>query len=566
MKFSEIPYERPDLDAAFAEMDGVVRDIEGARSADEALAAYKRFETLQDHLTTMATLTEIRNSIDTRDAFYEEEKAFFDENGPAISDRALNVYRALLASPHRAGIGEVLGAVALEKMEIDVKAQTPEVLDLMAEENALCSAYQKLYASAQIDFDGQTLTIAQLGKYKMSAERAVRKAAYEAEGAWFDAHREEFDTLYDKLVKNRTEQARRMGYENYVPLGAIRMRRIGYSIADMAAYRAQIRRDVVPVVARLKALQHARTGIADAKFYDDAFCFADGNPAPKGTPEQIMAAGKEMYHALSGETAQFIDMMFENDLFDVLAKPGKAPGGFCTSLPDYKLPFIFSNFNGTAGDVDVLTHEAGHAFADWMANAQPIPSILREPGMESCEIHSMSMEFLTGPYHELFFKEDTAKYELSHAEDAVYFLPYGTMVDEFQHRVYENPDMTPDERNALWAQLEREFRPWIDFDALPFYGRGAGWQRQLHIYLYPFYYIDYCLAQTVALQFFTAHLADKEDAWQRYMALVKRAGTLPYPGLVAAAGFESPFRDGTMKRVAETVGAWIERQDAALRG
>ncbi|MFQ7004930.1 MAG: M3 family oligoendopeptidase, partial [Ruthenibacterium lactatiformans] len=382
--------------------------------------------------------------------------------------------------------------------------------------------------------------------------------------AWFDAHRAELDELYDKLVKNRTAQARKLGYENFIPLGAIRMRRIGYTLEDMAAYRAQIKKDFVPVVAELKKLQYARTGVADPKFYDDAFCFADGNPAPHGTPEEILAAGREMYHALSPETAEFIDEMFDGGLFDVLSKEGKAPGGYCTYLADYKAPFIFSNFNGTSDDVDVLTHEAGHAFAAWVAARKHLPMILEEPGMESCEIHSMSMEFLTAEHHEKFFGTDTPRYELAHAEDAMYFLPYGTMVDEFQHIMYAEPDLTPGERNAVWAKLESEYRPWLDFAGLPFYGRGAGWQRQLHIYEVPFYYIDYCLAQTVALQFFTAFLHDKKDAWRRYLALVGEAGGKTYPGLVAAAGLDSPFAPGTLAKLGKEVGAWIAAQDAAL--
>lgn len=226
----------------------------------------------------------------------------------------------------------------------------------------------------------------------------------------------------------------------------------------MASVRAQIRRDVVPVVSHLKAMQHARTGVADPKLWDDVFQFPDGMAAPHGTPDEIMAAGKEMYHSLSPETSEFIDEMFEAECFDVLSKPGKAQGGYCTSLPEYKLPFIFSNFNGTADDVDVLTHEAGHAFADWIAARKDIPELLRNPGMESCEIHSMSMEFLTSDYYHLFYGEDTAKAMIAHAADSVYFLPYGSMVDEFQHIVYSNPDMTPAERNAAWAKLETEYR------------------------------------------------------------------------------------------------------------
>lgn len=564
MKFEQMQYARPDFDAARETFASLRARIAAAPDAPAQLEAFREFEALSRHISTMSTLAEIRHTVDTRDAFYEAEREFFDANSPALGEAQLDVYRALLASPFRTQLEQALGRLAFEKMEVDVKSSDPAILELMAEENALTTAYEKLYASALIEFDGRKNTVSQMSLYKQNPDRAVRKAAYEAEGAWFDAHRAELDELYDKLVKNRTAQARKLGYENFIPLGAIRMRRIGYTLEDMAAYRAQIKKDFVPVVAELKKLQYARTGVADPKFYDDAFCFADGNPAPHGTPEEILAAGREMYHALSPETAEFIDEMFDGGLFDVLSKEGKAPGGYCTYLADYKTPFIFSNFNGTSDDVDVLTHEAGHAFAAWVAARKDLPMILEEPGMESCEIHSMSMEFLTAEHHEKFFGTDTPRYELAHAEDAMYFLPYGTMVDEFQHIMYAEPDLTPGERNAVWAKLESEYRPWLDFAGLPFYGRGAGWQRQLHIYEVPFYYIDYCLAQTVALQFFTAFLHDKKDAWRRYLALVGEAGGKTYPGLVAAAGLDSPFAPGTLAKLGKEVGAWIAAQDATL--
>ena len=481
MKFEQMQYARPDFDAARETFASLRARIAAAPDAQAQLEAFREFETLSRHISTMSTLAEIRHTVDTRDAFYEAEREFFDANSPALGEAQLDVYRALLASPFRTQLEQALGRLTFEKMEVDVKSSDPAILELMAEENALTTAYEKLYASALIEFDGRKNTVSQMSLYKQNPDRAVRKAAYEAEGAWFDAHRAELDELYDKLVKNRTAQARKLGYENFIPLGAIRMRRIGYTLEDMAAYRAQIKKDFVPVVAELKKLQYARTGVADPKFYDDAFCFADGNPAPHGTPEEILAAGREMYHALSPETAEFIDEMFDGGLFDVLSKEGKAPGGYCTYLADYKAPFIFSNFNGTSDDVDVLTHEAGHAFAAWVAARKDLPMILEEPGMESCEIHSMSMEFLTAEHHEKFFGTETPRYELAHAEDAMYFLPYGTMVDEFQHIMYAEPDLTPGERNAVWAKLESEYRPWLDFAGLPFYGRGAGWQRQLHI-------------------------------------------------------------------------------------
>lgn len=567
MKVSEMKYSRPDTALLLSQLEDIAKDIKTSDSAEKQLELFNKFEQLTGSFSTMAVLSEIRSTIDTRDTFYEQEQAYFDENSPAVADKQLDVFRALLASPYKAELMQALPPILFEKMEVDVKSASNEILPLMSQENALCTEYQKLYAGAQISFDGGVYTISQLAPFKQSADRAVRKAAYEAEGAWFDANRDKLDDIYDKLVKNRTEQAKKLGYDSYSKLGVIRMRRIGYGIDEINAYHENIKRDIVPIISKLKAMQYERTGIgADAKFYDDSYRFADGNPVPHGTPDEILAAGKRMYHELSPETSAFIDEMFAADAFDVLSKPGKAPGGYCTGIHDYKQPFIFSNFNATADDVDVLTHEAGHAFAAYVAYKKNLPSsMLEELGMESCEIHSMSMEFLTADYHELFFGDDTAKYELYHAEDSIGFLPYGTMVDEFQHKVYDNRDMTPQQRNETWAALEKQYRPWLDFDALPFYGRGSGWQRQLHIYLYPFYYIDYCFAQTVALQFFTLWLEDKSLAWQRYLTLVSKAGTLTYPQLVASAGFQSPFENGTMKAVGEKVGEWCETENEKLK-
>ena len=441
--------------------------------------------------------------------------------------------------------------------EMEKKGFSPELIPLIQEENAIAAEYQKLYASAQIPFMGKTCTIAQLGPYKENPDRDIRKAAYKAEGGFFDEHREEFDSLFDRLVKNRTEQAHKLGFKNYVELGYIRRTRNCYGPEEVANFRRQVLEDLVPVVNQIKKSQAGRIGIEELKFYDDLFTFRDGNAVPQGTPDELLAAAKKMYTEMSPETAEFIQLMFENDLFDVLAKDGKAPGGYCTSLADYHAPFIFSNFNGTSGDVDVLTHEAGHAFAFFVADKEIELSQNRHPTMEGCETHSMSMEFLTSPWHELFFKHQTAKYELSHAEDAITFIPYGTMVDYFQELVYSKPEMTPEERNQVWAELEKQFRPYVDFDNLPFYGRGAGWQRQLHIYLYPFYYIDYCMAQTIALQFWVESLKDRKLAWEKYLAFVKKGGTLSFVDLVKSAGLRSPLESGALKEIATAIGQWF---------
>lgn len=561
MKFSEMPYSRPDMEALAAATTQTLEAMKAAPNAAGQIAAYDAYEKKMQTAGTMQQIAYIRHTINTKDEFYNVENDYMDEIGPKLQELSHRVNTALLESPYRAELERHYGALMFKNLEIAARSFSPAIVELMQEENKLVSEYQNLYASATVEFDGKTMPLPLLGPYKQDPDRAVRKAAYEADAKFFDSHREELDTLYDKLVKVRDAQAKKMGLPNYIPLGYDRMGRNCYTAKDVAAFRDQIAEDMVPIVAKVKEAQRRRIGVEKLAFYDEPISFADGNAVPEGTPDEILAAGKKMYQELSPETAEFIDFMFENELFDVLSRDGKAPGGYCTEIADYKSPFIFSNFNATAGDVDVLTHEAGHAFEAYRAFKQELPSLLHSPTIEACECHSMSMEFLTAPWHHLFFGKQTDKYELGHCEDALVFIPYGCMVDEFQHKVYENPEMTPEQRNELWLSLEKKYRPWIDFDNLPFYSRGGGWQRQLHIYEVPLYYIDYCMAQTVAFQFWNLSRENYAEAWKRYMTFVDKAGTATFAELVESAGLKVPYHAGCIKEIGESISRWLEEHE-----
>ena len=561
MKFSEMPYARPDIDAVRGELAKIAETLENAPDVDAQIAAVEELNRVEGHVATMAQLAYIRHSIDTRDEYYDKENDFIDEHMPLLEEDIQRVNRALLASRRREALEKKYGKVFFLDLEIAARSFKPEMVEGMQRENKLASDYQKLYASAVVEFDGQKLPLPKLGPYKQSPDRGVRRRAYETEAGFFDAHREELDRLYDELVKCRTDQAKLLGYDNYIPLGYDRMGRNCYGPEKVAAFRGQIAADLVPLVAKVKAAQAKRLGVGKLKFYDDALLYPDGNPTPQGTADDILAAGLAMYRGLSPETAEFIEYLYENELLDVLSKEGKAPGGYCTEIYDHRAPFIFSNFNGTAGDVDVLTHEAGHAFAAFRAMKRGYPRRLMTPTMDGAETHSMSMEFLTAPYHHLFFGDATARYEVAHAEEALTFIPYGCMVDEFQHIMYENPTLTPEQRNATWLDLEKKYRPWTDFDNLPFYSRGALWQRQLHIYLYPLYYIDYCMAQTMAFQFWMLHLRDPKEAWTRYLAFVDKGGTQTFEDLAHGAGMKVPYDAGAIREIGAAVGKWLEEHE-----
>ena len=559
MKFNEMTYTRPDIGALLARCKELAAKAAAAPDGDALVRLYYEQSEAFAEYNTAANLANIHYTCDTRDAYWKAEQDFFDANGPAVTNASVEISRAFLANPHVDVLTAKFGTTCVAGMKNAVLGMDDRTVELQQQFNALVSRYQQIYGGALVELDGKQLTIPQLGPYKEDLDPAVRRAAYEAEAGYFDAHRAELDELYGEIVKNLNAQARVMGYHDYSELSYVRMNRIGYGPEEIRKFRDQVANDVVPQLQKVMAMRAKRTGIARPTFTDLPIMFKDGNPKPIPGYKARMDAARTMYHELSPETAEFIDFMQDNELFDVESRPGKMSGGYMTSLPSYKAPFIFANWNNTSGDVDVLTHECGHAFEGYVAERDPaIPADLECPGMESAEIHSMAMEFLTAPWHHLLFGKDTDKYALLHAEDSFVFLAYGCEVDEFQHIMYQNPDLTPDERNAEWLKLEKEYRPWIDFDNLPFYGRGAGWQRQLHIYECPFYYIDYCLSTMAALQFFLLSLTDHKDAWARYLRLVRRAGTASYTELLETAGLKVPFEEGSIKGIAQQMTDWLE--------
>ena len=511
---------------------------------------------------TLAQLASVRNTIDTRDKFYDEEMNFWNEATPQLQECQNAWSRAMLDSPFRADFTAEYGDLMFVNAEIADKAFSPDILDEMAQENKLTTEYGKLIASAQIPFEGGVYTLSQLSPFKNDPDDARRLAAWKAEGAWYKEHEAEFDGLYDQLVHLRDTMGKKLGYEGYTTLGYYRMGRNCYTKADVEKFRAAVVKYIVPLADSIYREQAGRLG----KQYpmnaaDNALMFRSGNPRPAGDADAILKQGKKFYEELSPETGVFFNKMLDDQLMDVLSTPGKAGGGYCTGLGDYEMPFIFANFNGTQHDVEVVTHEAGHAFAAYM-NRDRIPYSYVWPSMEACEVHSMSMEFFAWPWADGFFGADARKFRYSHLAGALTFIPYGTMVDHFQHIVYEHPELTPAQRHEEWKKLAAIYQPWMRLDGeIPFYGAGEYWQRQMHIYQSPFYYIDYCLAQTVSLQFWAMLQKDRADAWSHYMAYTKQGGSRTFTELLKNAGLTTPFEESCLRGVSEAAKAWLDSYD-----
>lgn len=549
MTFESFPYQRPEIERIAAAFETHLDGFEKANTIGTQGESLDKLNALREEFWTMYNLCYIRHTSNTTDPFYEKENEYFDQNLPAYEALNNRFFRALLATPFRDALEQRYGKQLFTLADLALKTFKPTILEALQKENALSSEYTKLKAQARIEFDGKTYNLSSIQPIELSDDRETRRQATSARWQFYAQNSASVEQIFDDMINVRQNIAQELGFKNFVEVGYARMRRSDYNPEMVANFRKQVRELIVPLAGELYERQRQRLGLDKLTYYDEEYKFRSGNPKPIGSPEEIVANATRMYRELSPETDEFFHFMQDAHLMDLVNRDGKATGGYCTYMGKYSAPYIFSNFNGTSGDIDVLTHEAGHAFQVWLSGTRFEFDEYHWPTSDAAEIHSMSMEFFTWPWMKLFFGKDTEKYHFMHLGGAIQFLPYGVAVDEFQHIVYENPNMTTAERNAAWRKLERIYLPHRNYDGNEFLENGGYWQKQSHIFNSPFYYIDYTLAQICAFQFWTRDRANHTDAWQDYVQLCKAGGSKSFLGLVKLANLRSPFEDGCVESV-----------------
>lgn len=557
MQFQEYAYQHMDALSLQKQLSELAEQIQQAKTIEQVQDCIKKVDTIRRFVATQVSLVEIRHTVDTKDAYYTKEQEYLDTVLPELEKDYEKINRALLESSFLEELKHRLPETFFLQKEMDLKAFDPIIIEDMQEENRLMTKYQALIASAEIPFDGEIYNLSSLEVKTNSSDRQVRKRALQAYWNWFEQHEEEVAQIFDQMIKVRTRMAQKLGYDNFIALGYARMHRYDYDQEDVAKYRRQVLKDVVPLCSALYKRQQKRLGYDTLHAWDEKVEFLQGNPTPKYDRAALVKRAQKMYHELSKETGVFFDFMVEHELLDLDSKPGKAAGGYCTFMPDYKSPFIFANFNQTQHDAEVLTHEAGHAYQIYESR-DIYPSDCVWPTYESCEIHSMSMEFFTHPWMQSFFEEDVNRYYYSHMAGSLKFLPYGVLVDHFQHEVYTNPEMSHQERMDTWRRLEKEYLPHKNYEEVEILERGGWWMRQAHIFMSPFYYIDYTLAQVCAMQFW-ARMENKDPkAFEDYQHICKIGGTLPFRKIVKEAGLIVPFEEGCLAQVTGSVSQWLD--------
>ena len=559
-KFRDLEYKRPDLAAVKKECLAHLKKFEKAQTFEEANAEYLAFCKVNDDLATMAVIAHVRNTMNMKDEFYDAERKFFNTEAPKLMPMMKKSIKAMLKSPFRPQFEEVYGKHLFKQAEVEEKLINMRIIFLMIRENALTTEYSKTAAACSTEFRGENCNFYGLLKHMQSTDREERREAFLAWAKLYEGIAPKLDELYGKLVKLRCKTAKRLGFANYIDYVYLARGRYDYTAKDVKEFREAVRKYITPICEKLFEEQRQRLGVDRLHWYDESLVFPDGNAVPTGTTEEKVKKAQEMYRALSPETGEFFDFMVEHELFDLETRENKHLGGYCTSMPSYKAPFIFSNFNGTSADVDVLTHEAGHAFENYYASRRLPISDLAHSTSEINEIHSMTMEHLTYPYMDKFFGDKADRYRYAHFCESVKTIPYLVSVDEFQHRVFENPQYGPEDWRKIWREIEKKYMPWRDYDGNDFLEGGGFWMQKQHVFLYPFYYVDYALAQMGAFSIYRKEV-EEGNAFENYLKLCSIGGKYGYFETLERAGIPLPLKEETVRETA----AFIEKQTKALK-
>ncbi|MDO4543832.1 MAG: M3 family oligoendopeptidase [Clostridia bacterium] len=557
-KFKDLPYERPNVGAFKKQVKAMMKAVENAPTYEAQKASLKMLEKLIMEFYSMGSIAHIRYDMNTKDEFYGEEKKFWDKTIPSLLPLQKKMLEMWIHLKFRKEFEAEYGDVIFKDAEAQIRLADKKLMLSMIQESKLTTEYAKLTASCSTEFNGEKCNFYGLLKYMQNDDREIRKAAFTEWAKLYEGISQRLDEIYEHLIKLRCGMAEKIGMSSYIEMAYLDRGRYDYTPADAARFRESVKKYVVPAAHKLYLEQEKRIGADKLHYYDESYFYADGNPDPIGTKDELVEKAAQMYRELSAETGEFFDFMKEHEMFDLETRDGKRMGGYCSQVANKLSPFIFSNFNGTSADVDVLTHEAGHAFQGYLAmRTIPWREMMHAP-MEICEVHSMSMEHFTYPWMDKFFEEGAAKYRYSHLQNAFRVIPYLVAVDDFQHRVFEKPDMSREERYATWKQIEKEYLPWRDYDGNEFLEKGGFWMQKQHIFLYPFYYIEYALAQTCAFDFYIKMDKDHKAAWEDYLRLCKAGGSVGYFELLKIANLNNPFEEETVKNMTEAIMKKIE--------
>lgn len=551
-KYKHFPKRPKKLTAEFAKQqyeDLVARIPEAEKSSDAKLwlALFKDSNELESYISSEGSRISFRFTQDMRNKKSEAEEKYFREKViPAVTEPSFVLLKSVLESKHRDAIVAEYGEQLVPVYQTAVKPLDPVNTDLRIKAGDLTNDYDQLTAKAMVIVNGEKMTLTKARSLSASEHEAIRKEAYLAVRDWVVKNQKQLSKIYDQLVSIRTQMGKNVGYKNYVPLAYQNRGRTDYGQPEVEKFRANVRKYAVPLYKKIIDQQAAAIGTPTLKPWDSMYHPNLTLPMGIVPVSTQLAAAQRLFDKLDPRLGKHFAYMVDNKLIDLENRAGKRGNAYCTGFSDEGLHLIFCSSTGDPDDISTLVHEMGHAFQGW--ESEWIASVdLQSPTADLCEVHSMGMEFLSLPHIDEFFSHEHAeRFRKNRWKEAVYVLCYVALVDEFQHWVYENPTAKPKERDAKWVELQAIYQPGIDYSGYEQY-QATRWYLQLHIFDIPFYYIDYAIAETGAMQLALVANNDHQKALEIYMELCHIGGMMSVLKAFDHAGMRSPFDSKLME-------------------
>lgn len=527
------------IEEKFEDMEKLILKLNECISFEQCFSVVEEINKIRDIYLTEYWISYIGYLLNVKDEGFLKTEEFFATAAPKMENLKLKYFKAVLNSKFKDQLEKRIGSRLFVIAENEIALINEETNSLRTKEKQIVSKYTKLLASSMVVFNGKKMKLSALAPHLISEDRELRKKAFDTRYKWFIDNEDVIDEILDKLVKVRTKIANKLGFDSYTEVGYIKMNRIGYDKKDISNFKKQIVKFINPIVIELKQMQKERLGYDEIKYYDDAVLFKDGNAKIKDNLDEIILKAKKMYGEASEELSEIFNFLIDNKFIDFEMRKNKSGGGITTYLPKYKSPLIVGNFDGTNHIIDLLSHEFGHAVQLYLSKDLLFHEN-RWPTFDICEIHSTSLEYLIYPWLKLFFEGDEVKYKIEHMTKHLKLFGYIAAIDEFQHVIYDKPELTKDERKSKWKDIQKEYMPYIS-DNHEYFEKGIMWQKQGHIFSNPFYYIDYGLATVCALSFYEKSKVDKENVWSDYINFCKLGGSLSLKELLSVSNLNNPF-------------------------
>ncbi len=478
---------------------------------------------------------------------------FVEQVQPELAKVGDLLNRKLAESPYADELDSIEYNVLLRDTRMGIALFREENIALGTELTKLGQRYNEICGAMTVQFDGEERTMQQMGKYLQVNDREVRESAYRTVGERRFQDSEEIDDLYDKMIELRHQVAQNAGYENFRDYTFDSKRRFDYTPADCEAFQTAIEQICVPLMREIDGKRRDALGLKALRMWDMGHDVQGRNPLQPFTEVEEMVAGtSRMFHRLSPELGEFFDTLRDGTSLDLDSRKGKAPGGYQLQRDHSRKPFIFMNATGLQRDLETMVHEAGHAFHSIYADEIPLVDYRSAP-IEFCEVAAMSMELLTHDFLDEFYSSDDANRAVrEHLEGIVSILAWIATIDAFQHWIYTNPGHSKEERHQQWLDLGDRFGSHLDWNGFEEW-RKVGWQRQLHLFSYPFYYIEYGIAQLGALQLWLQYQKNPQTALDNYAKSMRLGGSRPLPELFEAGEMSFDLGNSTVQGLIDAV-------------